>query len=191
MCCIHRSYLTVSLRRAFTFPMYFNAVTTDSVYSRQTANPLISWKILKQGRGNRPQKPTKVTLFTIILYNSENNIRDIRPSCRLFFVTTVLWRILHLSYSSEAVMTHETWLLNITEIDPRKLTGSIHSRFEGQILSMRRKLHHKNVKFVLCFFCVSLRLQLNIFCTVLVPKWGQIKHTANGVVSITLQVDLV
>ena len=24
-------------------------------------------------------KPTKVTLFTIILYNSENDIRDVRP----------------------------------------------------------------------------------------------------------------
>jgi len=30
-------------------------------------------------------KPTKVTLFTMILYNSENNIRDTRPFCRLLF----------------------------------------------------------------------------------------------------------
>ena len=29
----------------------------------------------------RPLKPAKVTLFTIILYNPENNIRDIRPFC--------------------------------------------------------------------------------------------------------------
>jgi len=32
-----------------------------------------------------PLKPTKVYLFTIIFYNSENNIRDISPFCRLLF----------------------------------------------------------------------------------------------------------
>jgi len=32
-----------------------------------------------------PSKPTKVTLFTMILHNSENSIRDIRPFCRLLF----------------------------------------------------------------------------------------------------------
>jgi len=32
-----------------------------------------------------PLKPTKVTLFTMILYNSENSICDIRPSCRPLF----------------------------------------------------------------------------------------------------------
>ena len=31
--------------------------------------------------GDRPLKPAKLTLFTMILYNSENNIRDIRPFC--------------------------------------------------------------------------------------------------------------
>ena len=31
-----------------------------------------------------PLKPTKETSFTKILYHSENNIRDIRPFCRLF-----------------------------------------------------------------------------------------------------------
>jgi len=30
-------------------------------------------------------KPTKVTLFTMILYNSENSIRDIRLFCRPLF----------------------------------------------------------------------------------------------------------
>ena len=29
-----------------------------------------------------PLKPMKVTLFTTILYNSKNSIRDIRPFCR-------------------------------------------------------------------------------------------------------------
>jgi len=37
-----------------------------------------------------PLKPRKVTLFTIILYNSENSIRDIRPFRRPLFITTVL-----------------------------------------------------------------------------------------------------
>jgi len=32
-----------------------------------------------------PLKPTKVTLFTMILYNTENSIRDIRPFCRPLF----------------------------------------------------------------------------------------------------------
>jgi len=36
--------------------------------------------------GDRPPlKPTKVTLFTMILYNSENSIRDIRPFCHPLF----------------------------------------------------------------------------------------------------------
>jgi len=32
-----------------------------------------------------PLKPKKVTLFTMILYNSENNIRDTRPLCSVLF----------------------------------------------------------------------------------------------------------
>jgi len=44
-----------------------------------------------RGGSNRPPlKPTKVTLFTIILNKSENNIRDIRPFSRPVFVTAVL-----------------------------------------------------------------------------------------------------
>jgi len=53
-----------------------------------------------------PLNLTKVTLFTMTFYNSENNIRDIRPFCRtLSFVTAVLWSMLHLCYCSEAVMS--------------------------------------------------------------------------------------
>ena len=51
-----------------------------------------------------PLKPTKVTLFTMILYYSEKSVRAIRPFCRPYFVTAVLWTILHLSCSSEPVM---------------------------------------------------------------------------------------
>jgi len=32
-----------------------------------------------------PLKPMEVTLFTMILYNSENNIRDWRPFCHPLF----------------------------------------------------------------------------------------------------------
>jgi len=32
-----------------------------------------------------PLKPAKVSLFTVIYYNSETNIRDISPFCRLLF----------------------------------------------------------------------------------------------------------
>jgi len=32
-----------------------------------------------------PLKPMKVTSFTMILHNSENSIRDIRPFCRQLF----------------------------------------------------------------------------------------------------------
>jgi len=59
-----------------------------------------------RGRAIVPQKPTKVNLFTMILYNSENSICDIKPFSRplFFLVTAVLWSIPHLSCSSEAVM---------------------------------------------------------------------------------------
>jgi len=39
-----------------------------------------------------PLKPTKVTLFTIILYNSENNLPVIRPFCRSLFSHSSLVR---------------------------------------------------------------------------------------------------
>jgi len=36
--------------------------------------------------GDRPAlRPAKVTLFTMILYNSENSIRDIKPFCHPMF----------------------------------------------------------------------------------------------------------
>jgi len=55
--------------------------------------------------GDRPLlKPTNVTFFTMILYNAGNSIRVIRPFCLHCFVTTVLWSILYVSYSSELVM---------------------------------------------------------------------------------------
>ena len=38
-----------------------------------------------EGGAIAPLKPAKVTLFTMVLYNSENNIRDIRPFCHPWF----------------------------------------------------------------------------------------------------------
>ena len=38
-----------------------------------------------EGGDHLPLKSAKVTLFTMILYNSENNIRDIRPFCHPWF----------------------------------------------------------------------------------------------------------
>ena len=49
-----------------------------------------------------PQKPKKVTVFTMILYNLENRIRDIRPFAVFCFVTAVLWSIHHLSYQARS-----------------------------------------------------------------------------------------
>jgi len=40
----------------------------------------------------------------MILYNSENRIRDLRPFCPPLVFTAVLWSVLHLSYSSEPVV---------------------------------------------------------------------------------------
>jgi len=61
-----------------------------------------------------PLKPKKVNLSTMILYNSENNILDVRlfvVHCLNCFVTTVLQSILHLSYSSIAVMRLDCQIL--------------------------------------------------------------------------------
>ena len=50
---------------------------------------VFAWVTLSQGRiqgGDRPPKTyTRVTLFIMILYNSENGIRDISPYCLPLF----------------------------------------------------------------------------------------------------------
>ena len=51
-----------------------------------------------------PLKPTKVTFFTTILYNSENNIRDIRPFCRPLFCHCSVVKYTSSFYSSKAGM---------------------------------------------------------------------------------------
>ena len=56
----------------------FVSTTSTSCDHRQSLN------INAIGR-SPPPKPTKVTLFAIILYNLENSIRDIKPICRPIF----------------------------------------------------------------------------------------------------------
>jgi len=103
-------------------------------YIKNIAEPSTSYALLRgccnQGRiqggrlGRSPTlKPTKVTFFTIILYNSENNIHDIRPFFRhLCYHTSVV------KYTSSLLpqrSLYETWLPNITEITPlNSLAGS-------------------------------------------------------------------
>jgi len=62
--------------------------------------------------GRSPLKPTKVTLFTVILYNSENSILDIRPFCRRLFC-----------HRSVVKNTSKTSLPNFTENAPPNLIG--------------------------------------------------------------------
>ena len=57
-----------------------------------------------KGGDRPPLKPTKVTLFTMILYNSENSIHEQGHFAVHCFVTALLWSLLHLSYSSEPVI---------------------------------------------------------------------------------------
>jgi len=67
---------------------------------------------LESGGGSRKQLSPWLNLqkqrfFTMILFKSENSIRNIRPFCRPMFCHSSvvnLWSILHLSYSSERIM---------------------------------------------------------------------------------------
>jgi len=60
-------------------------------------------------------KPTKDTLFAMILYNSENSIRDVRTfCCPLFRHSSVVKYTLSLLQQQSC---YETRLANITEID--------------------------------------------------------------------------
>jgi len=70
-------------------------------------------------------KSTKVTLFTVVFYNLENSIRDIRPFCRpLFFHSSdVKYSLLYPAYSSEAVTRHDYEIL--LKSPPPKLTRGI------------------------------------------------------------------
>jgi len=84
------------------------------------------WASRKQGRiqGGRlgqspPLKPTKVTFFTMIFYNLENSIRDIRPFSRPLFCHSSV--VKYTSCLLQLWTRNETWLPNITEIAPFNL----------------------------------------------------------------------
>ena len=68
-------------------------------------------------------KSTKVTFFTMILYNSDNSIRDIRSFWRPLFCHSSI--VKYTSCLLQLWTRNETWLPNITEIAPPKLTGWI------------------------------------------------------------------
>ena len=78
------------------------------------------------GRGGAivPLKPTKVAFFTMICYNSENSINDIRPLCRPLFCHSSF-----VKYTSSLLEQrrgrYETWLWKINEIAPPNITGWI------------------------------------------------------------------
>ena len=55
-------------------------------------------------RSPPPLKPTKVTWFTMILYNSENSIRDKRPLCRPLFCHGSVVTYISFLYSSAPVL---------------------------------------------------------------------------------------
>jgi len=71
-----------------------------------------------------PLKHRKETLFTMILYNSENNIPYIRPFCRPLLCHSSV--VKYTSFLLQPRSRYETWLPNITEIaPPPNLTGGI------------------------------------------------------------------
>jgi len=76
-----------------------------------------------RGRSIAPLKPTKNTFFTMILNNSENSIRDVRSFCRALFCHSS--RVKYTSSLLQKWTRNDTWLPNITEIVPPKLTGWI------------------------------------------------------------------
>jgi len=61
-----------------------------------------------------PLKPTKVTLFTMILCNSEDSIRDLRPFCRLLFCHSndMKYTALHLFYLNKHFICSIWFYLN-------------------------------------------------------------------------------
>jgi len=66
-----------------------------------------------------PLKPTKVSFFTKILYNSEKNIPEIRPFCRPFFCHSSV--VKYTSSLTAPKALYETCLSNFTEISPLTL----------------------------------------------------------------------
>jgi len=66
-----------------------------------------------------PLKPKKTSLFTMILYNSQNIIRVLRPFCPSLFCHSNV--VKYTSSLSQWLTRNKTWLLNITETASPKL----------------------------------------------------------------------
>ena len=97
--------------------LFFGCVPTPFLLALRSGSKGSDWAIA-------PPKPLKVTFFTIIVYNSENNIRGIRLFFRQLFCHTSV-----VKYTSSLLpqRSHcETSLPNITKIAPAKLTDWIH-----------------------------------------------------------------
>ena len=77
------------------------------------------------GGRSLPLKPTKVTLFKIILCNSKNSVCDIRWFCRPLFYHSNVVKCTSILLQQRSCC--ETWLPNITEIAHPNLTDWIHS----------------------------------------------------------------
>jgi len=73
-----------------------------------------------------PLEPAKITFFTMILNNSENSIRTIRPFCCPLFCHSSV--VMYTSSLLQKWTRNVTWLPNVTEISPSKLTGWIRPR---------------------------------------------------------------
>jgi len=73
--------LVDSLQRTDNELMY-EKLSLVSIYKVTCKNNYTSYKVPSRGgsrKGNRPPKTYESNFFTMILYNSENSIRDIKP----------------------------------------------------------------------------------------------------------------
>jgi len=106
----------------FSWTKHLNICNSWKI-SRNTAMSSIACGSAQNRVGSRreigaisPLKPAKVTLFTIILCISENNIRDSRPFSHPLFCRSSV--VMCTSPILQQWAGNETWLPNITEIAP-------------------------------------------------------------------------
>ena len=119
-----------------------------------------------------PVKPTKVTFFTMILYNSENSIRDIRPFCSQLLCHSSLWDLLHLSYSREPVMTLDYQIL--LKSPPLTLLAGSYRGWQKQLL------RSQCVSFMFAWgYCRLLFKNFCILCSVLITASGLSQPSSN------------
>jgi len=94
-------------KRSFRPSDAHNSVCTVNLYTVSVADPRGDW-------GYRPSKTYENNLFTMILHNSENSIRDIKLFCRPLFCHSRVVKhtsSLHLPCGSEPVMVLDYQIL--------------------------------------------------------------------------------